>query len=42
MKKSINKFAEKAVKNTKKVKGGAFGKGTTKAATQASSRPELL
>ncbi len=44
MKKSINKFASKSVKNTKTVKGGANGRGTRTAsgATATNQSTKLL
>ncbi len=44
MKKSINKFVSKSVKNTKAVKGGVNGRGTrtTSGNTQANNNTKLL
>jgi len=42
MKKSIKNLEIKTIKNSKSIKGGNFGKGTTNTASATSARPELL
>jgi hypothetical protein len=42
MKNSIKNLEAKTIKNTKSIKGGAFGKGTRNTASTTSARPELL
>lgn len=38
----IKKFEDKKIKNLKAVKGGTNGKGTKRAASSTSGRPQLL
>ncbi|MGB1018229.1 MAG: hypothetical protein ACPGVH_04110 [Chitinophagales bacterium] len=42
MKKSIKRLAEKKVINLKAIKGGTNGKGTKRATSSTSGRPQLL
>ena len=42
MKKSIKNLEAKKIQNTKSVKGGENGKGTSESTSQASAKPELL